>query len=83
MYEIQRYVSSDWAQRGINNMVKKWYSFVQMASDKSWLVCLFVKPEEEVLENDNEEWTKEVTYELTTETSKSISDESEETESLS
>lgn len=80
MYEMQRYISSDWAQVGINNMVKKWYSFVQMVSDRNWLVCLFIKPEE-VLEKDNEEWTEEVTYELTTETSKSISDESEETES--
>lgn len=82
MYEMQRYISSDWAQVGINNMIKKWYSFVQMVSDKNWLVCLFIKPEE-VLENDNEEWTKEVTDELTTETNKNISDESEETESLS
>lgn len=82
MYEMQRYISSDWAQVGINNMVKKWYSFVQMVSDKNWLVCLFIKPEE-VLENDNEEWIKEVTDELTTETNKNISDESEEIESLS
>ncbi len=82
MYEMQRYISSDWAQVWINNMIKKWYSFVQMVSDKNWLVCLFIKPEE-VLENDNEEWTKEVTDELTTETNKNISDESEETESLS
>ena len=82
MYEMQRYISSDWAQVGINNMVKKWYNFVQMVSDKSWLVCLFIKPEE-VLENDNEEWTKQVTDELTTETNKNISDELEETESLS
>lgn len=82
MYEMQRYISSDWAQVGINNMVKKWYSFVQMVSDKNWLVCLFIKPEE-VLENDNEEWTKQVTDELTTETNKNISDELEETESLS
>lgn len=82
MYEMQRYISSDWAQVGINNMVKKWYSFVQMVSDKNWLVCLFIKPEE-VLKNDNEEWTKQVTDELTTETNKNISDELEETESLS
>ena len=82
MYEMQRYISSDWAQVGINNMIKKWYSFVQMVSDKNWLVCLFIKPEE-VLENDNEEWIKEVTDELTTETNKNISDESEEIESLS
>lgn len=82
MYEMQRYISSDWAQVGINNMVKKWYSFVQMVSDKNWLVCLFIKPEE-VLENDNEEWTKQVTDELTTETNKNISDESEEIKSLS
>lgn len=82
MYEMQRYISSDWAQVGINNMIKKWYSFVQMVSDKNWLVCLFIKPEE-VLENDNEEWTKQVTDELTTETNKNISDELEETESLS
>lgn len=82
MYEMQRYISSDWAQVGINNMIKKWYSFVQMVSDKNWLVCLFIKPEE-VLENDNEEWTKQVTDELTTETNKNISDESEEIKSLS